>query len=139
MQKVPLNWEARSDKKSSSILEYFAKPKKEGGLELIDSIVMNKALVASQLWDIALKKDSLWVKWCNEFYFKQVDIWHYQVKQNSSWIIKKILNLRPLLKGCIRIAPDMISWVIPGNPFSTASVYQHLCGHYRNWDWYDIT
>nr|GEW83494.1 hypothetical protein [Tanacetum cinerariifolium] len=41
------------------------KPKTQGGLGLKDLKVWNKALLIKHIWNIACKKDSLWVKWIN--------------------------------------------------------------------------
>lgn len=40
-------------------------PKKEGVLGIGSVVVGNKAAMMKYLWDIARKKDSLWVKWCH--------------------------------------------------------------------------
>ena len=36
-------------------------PKKEGGLGLKNLTAWNKALIAKHVWDVAVKKDDLWV------------------------------------------------------------------------------
>ncbi|GJS56143.1 RNA-directed DNA polymerase, eukaryota, reverse transcriptase zinc-binding domain protein, partial [Tanacetum coccineum] len=43
------------------------RPKDEGGLGLKSLKVMNHALMVKHLWNIASKKDSLWVKWLNVY------------------------------------------------------------------------
>ncbi|XP_075101668.1 uncharacterized protein LOC142177103 [Nicotiana tabacum] len=44
----------------------------EGGLNVINPCTWNKADVIKQLWDVAMKKDCLWIKWVHEqFLIKQ--------------------------------------------------------------------
>ncbi|GJX76493.1 RNA-directed DNA polymerase, eukaryota, reverse transcriptase zinc-binding domain protein [Tanacetum coccineum] len=46
------------------------RPKDEGGLGLKSLKVINHALMVKHLWNIASKKDSLWVKWLNVYRIK---------------------------------------------------------------------
>ncbi|GKD06361.1 RNA-directed DNA polymerase, eukaryota, reverse transcriptase zinc-binding domain protein [Tanacetum coccineum] len=51
------------------------KPKNQGGLGLKDLMMWNKALFIKHLWNIANKKDTLWVKWVNTVKLKGVSVW----------------------------------------------------------------
>nr|GEU55460.1 reverse transcriptase zinc-binding domain-containing protein [Tanacetum cinerariifolium] len=46
------------------------KPKNEGGLGIKDLGQWNEVLMAKNLWNIASRKESLWVKWINEIRIK---------------------------------------------------------------------
>ena len=50
-------------------------PKKEGGLRIPNIYVVNKANMVKHLWDLARKKDSLWVKWCHTYIIKDKCLW----------------------------------------------------------------
>ncbi|XP_012853654.1 PREDICTED: uncharacterized protein LOC105973179 [Erythranthe guttata] len=55
--------------------EYLCKPKADGGLGLRCFRTWNRSLLGKDLWDIHLKKDSLWIQWVNEFYLKGTAVW----------------------------------------------------------------
>ncbi|GKC17997.1 hypothetical protein Tco_1014779 [Tanacetum coccineum] len=73
------------------------RPKDEGGLGLKSLKVMNHALMVKHLWNIASKKDSLWVKWLNVYRIKGNCIWDLNIKKNS-WNLKQILSLRDSIR-----------------------------------------
>lgn len=52
---------------------YVRKP----GLGLRDLRTWNKALLVKTLWNIHTKKDTLWVKWVNEFFLRGRPIWDW--------------------------------------------------------------
>ncbi|GJU20036.1 RNA-directed DNA polymerase, eukaryota, reverse transcriptase zinc-binding domain protein [Tanacetum coccineum] len=49
--------------KTKIVWKNVCKPKIHGGLGLKDLICWNKALLVKHIWNIANKKDTLWVKW----------------------------------------------------------------------------
>ncbi|GJX76495.1 RNA-directed DNA polymerase, eukaryota, reverse transcriptase zinc-binding domain protein [Tanacetum coccineum] len=59
---------------------------------------MNHALMIKHLWNIASKKDLLWVKWLNIYRIKGNCIWNLKVKKNFSWNLKQILSLRDSIR-----------------------------------------
>lgn len=62
------------------------KPKKYGGLNVKTYKLWNLASGGELLWQIANKKDILWVKWVNEVYTKEYeDIWSHEPSRDSSW------------------------------------------------------
>eukprot|EP00252_Welwitschia_mirabilis_P026057 TRINITY_DN8357_c0_g1_i2.p1 TRINITY_DN8357_c0_g1~~TRINITY_DN8357_c0_g1_i2.p1 ORF type:complete len:168 (+),score=8.16 TRINITY_DN8357_c0_g1_i2:519-1022(+) len=87
---------------------------------------------------LALKKDNLWVKWCHEYYFKNMNLWQYREKESTSWVIKKVLKLRPQARICIHLTTDALEFKAAGAPFSTSSTYAQLCGQASKVDWYSL-
>lgn len=69
-------------------------PKEEGGLGLRDLRAWNKALLAKTLWNIHLKKETLWVKWVNEFFLRGSSIWEWVTKADSLPIFKNLVRIR---------------------------------------------
>ena len=69
-------------------------PTKEGGLGIRSAVDVNKAAMLKHLWDIARKKDSLWVKWCHMFMLRGKSVWGCRCFADSSWTWRKILKLR---------------------------------------------
>jgi hypothetical protein len=54
------------------------KPKREGGLDLMDLVTWNQAAMCKHLWAVVSKADTLFVKWIHEVYIKKRVIWHYK-------------------------------------------------------------
>nr|GEZ52196.1 hypothetical protein [Tanacetum cinerariifolium] len=77
------------------------KPKEQDGLGLKSLRVMNHALMVKHLWNIASKKDSLWVKWLNAYRIKGKCLWEVKLKKNFYWSLKQILELRNSIKGFV--------------------------------------
>ncbi|GJW02174.1 RNA-directed DNA polymerase, eukaryota, reverse transcriptase zinc-binding domain protein [Tanacetum coccineum] len=72
----------------------ICKPKDQGGLGLKNLKEWNEILLVKQLWNVATKKDTLWVKWIHEEKLKGKSIWNAQVDYNSSVGWKNILSMR---------------------------------------------
>nr|GEY58160.1 RNA-directed DNA polymerase, eukaryota, reverse transcriptase zinc-binding domain protein [Tanacetum cinerariifolium] len=69
-------------------------PKDQGGLGLKKLDEWNETLFSKQIWKIATKKESLWVKWVNLVKLKGRNFWDVQSDVNDSWMWKVILDLR---------------------------------------------
>ena len=69
-------------------------PKKQGGLGIKHLDKWNIACIAKLVWDISLKKDSLWVKWVHGRYIKGREWWGYTPKGDSSWYWKKLIKVK---------------------------------------------
>ncbi|GJY56594.1 RNA-directed DNA polymerase, eukaryota, reverse transcriptase zinc-binding domain protein [Tanacetum coccineum] len=54
----------------------------------------NEALLAKNLWNLASKKDYLWVKWVHMMRLKDQNIWNTQFNVNDSWNWKCLLEVR---------------------------------------------
>lgn len=48
--------------------------------------------MAKHLWDLASKKDSLWVKWCHTHMLGDKCLWSCRVQPNGSWLWQKIMK-----------------------------------------------
>ncbi|GJT46938.1 RNA-directed DNA polymerase, eukaryota, reverse transcriptase zinc-binding domain protein [Tanacetum coccineum] len=94
---VPLTAKKLSIADCRVLTEKFL-PKEQGGLGLKSLKVMNHSLMVKHLWNIASKKDSLWVKWLNGYRIKGNCVWNMKVKKNFSWNLKQILSLRDSIR-----------------------------------------
>ncbi|VFQ99745.1 unnamed protein product [Cuscuta campestris] len=88
-KRVPLvNWEDT------------CKPKVNGGLGLPNIRLWNKAMIMALNWDIARKKDCLWVKWVHSRYLKKVDdFWGYKPRTEACSYWKKMIKIRRDFEG----------------------------------------
>ncbi|GJZ25315.1 RNA-directed DNA polymerase, eukaryota, reverse transcriptase zinc-binding domain protein [Tanacetum coccineum] len=88
------------------------KPKSHGGLGLKDLEIWNKALLVKHIWNLAAKKDTLWVKW----WPKEWENEYPRIKQ---------INDPALIEG----KDDWIVWKNKDNKeckFSTREVYKDM-------------
>lgn len=72
-------------------------PKDEGGLGFRDLGAWNKALLARNLWNIHVKKDSLWIKWIHSEFLINRTIWDWRAKPRESPLFKRLLEIRDTL------------------------------------------
>ena len=67
-----------------------------------DVFIWNNACMMKHLWDLARKKDSLWVKWCHMFMLRGKNLWNCSCGIDASWTWRKLMKLRHLVVGFIR-------------------------------------
>ncbi|GKD44979.1 RNA-directed DNA polymerase, eukaryota, reverse transcriptase zinc-binding domain protein, partial [Tanacetum coccineum] len=70
------------------------KPKDQGGMGFKSLEVWNKTLLVKHLWNVASKKESLWVKWINVVKLKMRSVWDVAADSKDSWVWKNLLSLR---------------------------------------------
>ncbi|GKB12041.1 RNA-directed DNA polymerase, eukaryota, reverse transcriptase zinc-binding domain protein [Tanacetum coccineum] len=73
------------------------KPKDQGGLGFKSLGLWNKTLLSKHLWNVAARKESLWVKWINVIKLKGRSVWDVSIQKDESWGWKSILELRGMM------------------------------------------
>lgn len=58
----------------------------------------NKAAMAKHIWALALKGDTLWIKWVHTYVIKNQCLWSMPIPVTASWTIQKIFNLGALVQ-----------------------------------------
>ncbi|GJX07068.1 hypothetical protein Tco_0195000, partial [Tanacetum coccineum] len=58
----------------------------------------NNALLVKHLWNVAAKKDSLWVRWVNVVILKGMSVWEIEKQTNDSWTWKSLLDLKDVTR-----------------------------------------
>lgn len=81
-------------KKATVSWDRVCQPKACGGLNLRQILVWNKAALLKQLWMLALKKDSLLVKWVHTYYIKDGYLMVCKFPKCISWMLRKIVEMR---------------------------------------------
>uniref|UniRef100_A0A803Q619 Reverse transcriptase domain-containing protein n=1 Tax=Cannabis sativa TaxID=3483 RepID=A0A803Q619_CANSA len=87
--------------------EFICRPKSAGGLGFQNIQQWNIAALGRYVWDIASKKDCLFVKWIHMVYLKDQNWWSYAAPQDCSWAWKKIV----VVKDKFQQRGDMESFV----------------------------
>ncbi|KAJ9557338.1 hypothetical protein OSB04_011952 [Centaurea solstitialis] len=75
------------------------KPISGGGLGFKRLGLWNRAFIAKHVWDILTKRNTLWVNWIWRYCVRQHSFWTLRPKRQWSWIFRKILDMRPSLRG----------------------------------------
>lgn len=89
------------------------------------------AAMGKLLWDIASKKENLWVRWMFGIYLKDSDFWHHECPLTGSWYWKKLCEIRDILGTGFRA---VLQTVAPDGLYTIASGYNWLKGEQRRWD-----
>ncbi|XP_019231750.1 PREDICTED: uncharacterized protein LOC109212554 [Nicotiana attenuata] len=70
-------------------------PKNMGGLNIKGCREWNIASVGKLIWQLALNKESLWVRWVHGVYMKtNPDIWTHSPPLDSSWYWRKLNSVK---------------------------------------------
>ncbi|CAH9126786.1 unnamed protein product [Cuscuta epithymum] len=83
-------------------------PKEEGGLGIHNAKVWNHALLARTLWDVHMKKDTLWVRWVNGVYLKCRTVWDFVPHTRDSQLMKRLSLIRDKIRSCFNNLNDTI-------------------------------
>ncbi|XP_019257891.1 PREDICTED: uncharacterized protein LOC109236129 [Nicotiana attenuata] len=62
------------------------------GLNLINLALWNKAAITKICWELANKKDKLWIKWIHSYYIKDQVFATMRAPKQASWMVRKILE-----------------------------------------------
>lgn len=76
----------------TSCWKSVCKPSECGGLGLRNLHYWNRALLCKLLWNIHIKKNTLWIKWVNHYY--STDFWNYTGRTEDSTLLKSLIKLR---------------------------------------------
>lgn len=69
-------------------------PRSVGGLNMINIRVWNKAAITKLYWDLANKKDKLWIQWIHTYYIKGQQMEQVPAPKQASWMVRKIMEAR---------------------------------------------
>ena len=85
------------------------------------------------LWNIARKKDNLWVKWVHSYYMKRQEVTEMKVPSHASWCFKKIIKRRTIVDSLGR-------WerITKRNEFSIGRTYEMLIAEAPQVPWGNI-
>ncbi|XP_058771367.1 uncharacterized protein LOC131644788 [Vicia villosa] len=129
-KRLEIHRSAAISKKSPVAWKTVCKPRKHGGLHIIDMQVRSNVTMMKLLWNIHKKKDNLWVKWISCYYLKGHDIMQVEEKVQYLWIFKAILRHRDGAVG-------LQNWNSMEH-FKTRIVYKHMRSIEEQVPWYRL-
>ena len=78
-------------------------PKDEGGLGIKAMEMWNKSAIAKHIWFlISGGEQSMWCQWVKSYLMKGNSFWSVKTPSNSSWVWRKILSLRDLVRPLLK-------------------------------------
>lgn len=103
-------WNGLNDKNRIPLVAWdkMCQPKSKGDLNIKCCETWNTAAICKQVWNIASKKDTLWVKWISSVYLKGGDFWSHTPKPDSTWCWRKLNKLKSRIQQFI----DRDSWAL---------------------------
>ncbi|XP_021750452.1 uncharacterized protein LOC110716128 [Chenopodium quinoa] len=63
--------------------DWICKSKKAGGLGMRDCTSWNTVALGKYVWKVAMKEDSMWVRWVHAVYIKEGYWWEYKPKKSA--------------------------------------------------------
>ncbi|CAI9095050.1 OLC1v1030907C1 [Oldenlandia corymbosa var. corymbosa] len=123
-------WGSKEDGRKLPLVAWndVCQKKSEGGLNIKEPNLWNKAMITKQLWDLSNRKESLWVKWMHMYYIKGRSVWDCRAPKNSSWHWKKLLKIKEAMKAGISNGKWMGNG---GKQYTASSGYTWLRGEHR--------
>nr|GEY91353.1 RNA-directed DNA polymerase, eukaryota, reverse transcriptase zinc-binding domain protein [Tanacetum cinerariifolium] len=79
--------------KAKIVWKNVCRPKEYGGLGIKNLESWNEGLLAKFSWNIASKKDALWVKWIHMMKLKEGGVWNIQYNSSNSWHWKCLFDI----------------------------------------------
>ncbi|CAM8975760.1 unnamed protein product [Rhodiola kirilowii] len=129
-----------SVKKGGHLVKWsdVCKSKEEGGLGLKDLGNMNMAMVINQIWGKVQGRTSLWTDWLEKYWSKGKHWWEGEVRANSSWVLKRLLQCREVGLQCISINNNVVRWRGTGDGFGVKDTYNMLTVRNETVDWFRL-
>ncbi|MDV3201054.1 MAG: reverse transcriptase family protein, partial [Sweet potato little leaf phytoplasma] len=116
--------------------EFVCRPKQNGGLNFKNTVLWNITTLGKQVWHIAAKKDSLWVRWISSIYLKNQDIWQTDIKQGDSWHWKQLVKVKQKLQNGF----SNNNWnATATGEYTIKSGYKFLIGSLSAFPWQKMT
>ena len=83
--------------------EESCRPKRYGGLGILNLEAWNTASIVKLFWAVPHKKDLLWVKWIHGRYLRNCSWWDYSPQQDVCWYWRKVCKVKELVLSLIHI------------------------------------
>ncbi|KAL9668147.1 hypothetical protein QQ045_002522 [Rhodiola kirilowii] len=133
-------WKGSCDKKGGHLVKWadVCKSKEEGGLGLKSIETMNFAMVINQMWGKKLGRTSLWTEWLEKFWSKGKHWWEDEVKANSSWVLKRLMQCKEIGQRCVSITNNTATWRGSKEGFGVRDTYNTLSDLRETVEWHKL-
>ncbi|XP_062094321.1 uncharacterized protein LOC133800379 [Humulus lupulus] len=98
-------WKGTSDTHGHGLIawDHLCLSETAGGLGFRRILDWNEAAIGKYVWDIAKKKDNLFVKWINSVYLANRNWWDYTCPLDCSWYWKCIVAVKERFKDKVSL------------------------------------
>ncbi|CAM8905911.1 unnamed protein product [Rhodiola kirilowii] len=133
-------WKGSGGKRGGHLVKWedVCKSKEEGGLGLKDIEKINLAMVTNQLWGKILGRSSLWIDWLDKYWSKGKHWWEEEVKVNSSWVLKRLMQCKETGLSCVTITNNSVRWRRFGDGFGVKDTYTMLSDLKELVEWHKL-
>lgn len=129
--------------------ENLYQPQSAGGLNIINTMIWNRAAIYELLCNICKRKDNPGVKWMHIYYGKVRTIWQIELKQ-AAWMTRKILKSNKyiyiyiifflyghMVNSFINILGESctLTELMQMDSISIQAIYRNLQGIFQEVDW----
>ncbi|XP_009790510.1 uncharacterized protein [Nicotiana sylvestris] len=104
-------------------------PKSAGGYNLLNIRVWNRVTITNADWDLAQKKDKMWIKWIHTYYIKGQSILEMNLPQQASWMVRKIIEAKEMIQQ---------KPTVQYRHSSTKQIYLGILGSYSKVAWRNL-
>ncbi|KAL9675053.1 hypothetical protein QQ045_003253 [Rhodiola kirilowii] len=131
-------WRGNCDKKGGHLVQWsvVCRDKEEGGLGVKILEAMNYAMVINQMWGKKEGRPTLWSEWLEQYWTKGKHWWEEDVKANSSWILKRMMQCKDIGLKCVTVSNNTVKWRGQGEGFGVSDTYNLLTDHKEKVEWY---
>ncbi|XP_010666323.1 uncharacterized protein LOC104883491 [Beta vulgaris subsp. vulgaris] len=88
--------------------------------------------VGKLVWQIAQKKDVIWIKWIHSVYIREQTCWEYKAPPNASWIWKGVCKANEVFKA----GYNNNIWSTGTKKYTAKEGYKWLKGQYETVGWH---
>lgn len=97
------NQNISSNGKSKLSWKAVCRPKNQGGLGFKPLGEWNEVLLMKHVWNIIVKRNSVWGQWVNNAKLKDRNFWDVNVEKGDSWGWKIMVELRDKIKPYVKM------------------------------------
>ncbi|KAK4721508.1 hypothetical protein R3W88_011741 [Solanum pinnatisectum] len=105
-----------------------------GGLNITDVYIWNKAAILKHLWNLAQKKDKLWIVRVHTYYIKGRRPWEV-AGQQASWMVRKIIQAGHWISE----AGIPMTEIMDADDFTIKGMHKKLRGDFIKVPWRRLT
>ncbi|XP_062075600.1 uncharacterized protein LOC133779685 [Humulus lupulus] len=129
-------WKGSLDTHSHGLIawDHLCLSKIAGGLGFRRILEWNEAAIGKYVWDIAKKKDNLFVKWINSVYIANRSWWDYSCPPDCSWYWKRIVAVKERLKHKVSLGSFVSQQYSIKRGLELMSVSDSKVSWNRNWE-----
>ncbi|KAL9667251.1 hypothetical protein QQ045_001602 [Rhodiola kirilowii] len=83
-------------------------------------------------------KPTMWSDWLEKYWSKGKHWWEEEVKSNSSWILKRMMQCKDIGLKCVTVTNNTVTWRGQEEGIKVKDTYNMLTEHKERVEWYNL-